>query len=532
MDHPLATTQPPPTPRDGGGDRLRRPAPHRRAPASSPSSRPAPSPAKLPSNCAQSNPHRYESLTRLLERSGASPAHGDGDDESRRRLSVDDGSLTASEAEGGRRRGGGGRVRCCGRTRYVRCDSPCAVLGGMLGIGGAGTLLGLAFPSSSDEDEGGRDSGTGGRWGAASNALGYTYFLAWTLSFYPQIVTNCRHPEKARRGVSLDFVVWNVVGFACYAAYTTSFRYSEEVRREYAERFGHGDEDGEGDGAGAGNGLGNVTTLLARAFLSGNAAGDDAIAEPQVKANDVAFAWHALALTVVTFVQIACCGGKKDERNSGEWVEIEGTEEAVAAAGEGGLSSLPAEGEGEDFAEESPDGGCDSSIADELAIGDGLRPTREDASSAPLRRSHSPRWTRRLSSATKCVVPLLVATCVAGAIAVACDAGGKRQWIDYLYFLSFVKVGVSVVKYVPQVMLNYRRKSTAGWQIWNILLDFAGGTLSVAQLVGDSVAEARARGIANGGGWTGIAGNPAKLGLGLVSISFDVSGGRRAVWAR
>lgn len=61
--------------------------------------------------------------------------------------------------------------------------------------------------------------------------------------------------------------------------------------------------------------------------------------------------------------------------------------------------------------------------------------------------------------------------------------GDTWQWIDYLYFLSFVKVGVSIVKYIPQVVLNYRRKSTSGWQIWNILLGFSGGTLSIVQLV-------------------------------------------------
>ena len=160
---------------------------------------------------------------------------------------------------------------------------------------------------------------------------------------------------------------------------------------------------------------------------------------------------------------------------------------------------------------------------------------------------------------------------------VACDAnlgyggdddGGGWQWIDYLYFLSLVKVGVSIVKYIPQVstffcakffclfptaicsplsitpaqrvtnspfcvptpdpfnryvqvVLNFRRKSTSGWQIWNILLDFSGGTLSIVQLMGDSMADARVQGLSHG--WTGVIGNPAKFGLGLVSIFFDVS---------
>lgn len=71
-----------------------------------------------------------------------------------------------------------------------------------------------------------------------------------------------------------------------------------------------------------------------------------------------------------------------------------------------------------------------------------------------------------------------------------------------------------------QAVLNYQRKSTSGWQIWNILLDFTGGSLSVVQLIGDSIAEARAQGLQSG--WRGIVGNPAKLVLGLVSIFFDV----------
>ena len=72
-----------------------------------------------------------------------------------------------------------------------------------------------------------------------------------------------------------------------------------------------------------------------------------------------------------------------------------------------------------------------------------------------------------------------------------------------------------------QVILNYQRQSTSGWQIWNILLDFSGGMLSILQLVGDSLAEARAQGRPHE--WTGVIGNPAKFGLGLVSIFFDVS---------
>ena len=62
----------------------------------------------------------------------------------------------------------------------------------------------------------------------------------------------------------------------------------------------------------------------------------------------------------------------------------------------------------------------------------------------------------------------------------------------------------SIVKYLPQVYLNFRRKSTVralffcffcreavlirthtvqeGWNIWNVLLDFTGGVLSLMQV--------------------------------------------------
>ena len=34
--------------------------------------------------------------------------------------------------------------------------------------------------------------------------------------------------------------------------------------------------------------------------------------------------------------------------------------------------------------------------------------------------------------------------------------------------------------------MNYRRKSTVGWNIQNVLLDLSGGLLSLTQIIGDS----------------------------------------------
>ena len=36
----------------------------------------------------------------------------------------------------------------------------------------------------------------------------------------------------------------------------------------------------------------------------------------------------------------------------------------------------------------------------------------------------------------------------------------------------------------PQVFLNYRRQSTEGWNVHNVLLDFGGGLLSLVQVGG------------------------------------------------
>lgn len=44
------------------------------------------------------------------------------------------------------------------------------------------------------------------------------------------------------------------------------------------------------------------------------------------------------------------------------------------------------------------------------------------------------------------------------------------------------QVGTGILKYIPQVVLNIRRRSTKGWTIWNVILDLTGGLLSVVQV--------------------------------------------------
>ena len=93
------------------------------------------------------------------------------------------------------------------------------------------------------------------------------------------------------------------------------------------------------------------------------------------------------------------------------------------------------------------------------------------------------------------------------------DAGAAWVWLDAIYAISYVKLIVTLIKYTPQVLVNYRNKSTTGWSILQILLDFSGGILSITQQGIDSWIQRD---------WSGITGNPVKFALGNVSMFYDL----------
>jgi len=86
-----------------------------------------------------------------------------------------------------------------------------------------------------------------------------------------------------------------------------------------------------------------------------------------------------------------------------------------------------------------------------------------------------------------------------------------------LIYLGFCKVFISLIKYIPQVLKNYRRKSTAGWSIFNILLDMTGGAFSFAQNIIDTI---RGKSVIGGGDQNNSL-NIAKYALSFISIFFD-----------
>ncbi|BFZ58272.1 hypothetical protein PYCC9005_005334 [Savitreella phatthalungensis] len=233
-----------------------------------------------------------------------------------------------------------------------------------------------------------------------SSLLGWSYFVCWSISFYPQLLLNLR--RRSVVGLSVDFLWLNALGFTCYSLYSLLFLASDRVREEYRFREG---------------------------------------GEPLVRVNDAAFAIHALLVTTATIAQVYLLG--------------------YTRAGYQKLSG----------------------------------------------------WCRWLLVGVAVVLVLLVGSAWRNEI-----SGERRQddgwlWIDIVYALSYIKLGTSAIKMLPQLYLNWARKSTRGWSVVNVLLDFSGGVLSVAQIVLDA---------AVAGDLSAIRGNPVKTGLGLLAIAYDV----------
>uniref|UniRef100_H0W5A5 Cystinosin, lysosomal cystine transporter n=1 Tax=Cavia porcellus TaxID=10141 RepID=H0W5A5_CAVPO len=92
-------------------------------------------------------------------------------------------------------------------------------------------------------------------------------------------------------------------------------------------------------------------------------------------------------------------------------------------------------------------------------------------------------------------------------------AVGVTTWLQFLFCFSYIKLAVTLIKYFPQAYMNFYYKSTEGWSIGGVFLDFTGGSFSLLQMFLQSY---------NNDQWTLIFGDPTKFGLGIFSIFFDV----------
>ncbi|XP_013777247.1 cystinosin-like [Limulus polyphemus] len=223
------------------------------------------------------------------------------------------------------------------------------------------------------------------------SVIGWIYFVAWSISFYPQIYMNWK--RKSVVGLNFDFVVLNLTGFFCYSVYNLCFKYVYSVKCEYFNLF--------------------PTSII------------------PVELNDIVFAVHATCATIITVIQIL----------------------------------LYERGE------------------------------------------------QRVSR-----IACIFLSCLflgAAIFLIVIFAGGihKHPWLSLLYYLSYVKLAITLTKYIPQAYFNCKRRSTSGWSIGNILLDFTGGFLSILQMFLIAY---------NFDDWISVFGNFTKFGLGFISILFDI----------
>lgn len=82
--------------------------------------------------------------------------------------------------------------------------------------------------------------------------------------------------------------------------------------------------------------------------------------------------------------------------------------------------------------------------------------------------------------------------------------------LSLLSLMGYFKLSISFLKYLPQMYWNWKRKSTKGWSILNILLDFTGGFFSFVQLGMES----------SNGLHLNI--NPVKLALSIICMIYDI----------
>ncbi|KAM8976063.1 cystinosin [Pelodytes ibericus] len=218
--------------------------------------------------------------------------------------------------------------------------------------------------------------------------IGWIYFIAWSVSFYPQVFENWR--RKSVVGLSFDFLSLNLTGFIAYSVFNVGLFWIPYIREEFLKIYPNG--------------------------------------VIPVDSNDVFFSLHAVLLTLITIIQ--CCIYERGSQR-----------------------------------------------VSKVAIG-------------------------------VLIISWLFAFCMLF-VAIA----GKVTWLQFLFSFSYIKLAITLMKYFPQAYMNFRRKSTEGWSIGNVLLDFTGGSFSIIQMFIQSY---------NNEEWKLIFGDPTKFGLGVFSIIFDI----------
>lgn len=121
---------------------------------------------------------------------------------------------------------------------------------------------------------------------------------------------------------------------------------------------------------------------------------------------------------------------------------------------------------------------------------------------------------QHISKYTQLLLAGVCSLCLIMCITVVCFPHSTTlHLLDVAEILAYVKVTMSTVKNIPQLLYNHKRRSTKGWAVNATILDFAGAVFSISQLVLDAY---RSHHMEN------IFGNSSKLSLALVTIAFNI----------
>ncbi|KEH25387.1 putative lysosomal cystine transporter [Medicago truncatula] len=89
----------------------------------------------------------------------------------------------------------------------------------------------------------------------------------------------------------------------------------------------------------------------------------------------------------------------------------------------------------------------------------------------------------------------------------------SKSWLWLISIFNTMQVVLATIKYIPQAFMNFMIKSTDGFSIGNVFLDFCGGMANYAQMVIQSIDQ---------NSWVNFSGNLGKVLLSLVCMFFDL----------
>lgn len=95
------------------------------------------------------------------------------------------------------------------------------------------------------------------------------------------------------------------------------------------------------------------------------------------------------------------------------------------------------------------------------------------------------------------------------------DGWDNVRTLSYCNSLFVLKISMSLIKYIPQVIHNHDRKSMKGFAIQSVALDITGGVASLSQLILQITKD-------QGFNFVAIVANFGKIGLALVTLVFNV----------